>query len=85
MNITNFEDLPDLPTLEDEEAAHLSEFFYELAGAFENHYYGQIRRYYDQIRSLQRDAALRSLHHLKEEKNANIEEGVDMQDDELDF
>lgn len=85
MNITNFEDLPDLPALEDEAVAHLSEFFYELAGAFENHYSGQIRRYYDHIRLLQRDATLRSLQHLKEEKNANFREDVDMQDDELDF
>jgi hypothetical protein len=85
MNIIDFEDLPDLPALEGEAAAHLSEFFYELASAFETHYYGQIQRYHAHIRSLQRDAALRSLHHLKGEKNANTEEDVNMQDDELDF
>lgn len=85
MNITNLEDLPDLPALEDEAAAHLSEFFYELASVFESHYSGQIRRYYAHIRSLQREATLRSLQHLKEEKNANLGEDVNTQDDEIDF
>jgi hypothetical protein len=85
MNRIDFEDLPDLPLLEDEVAAHLSEFFYELAVVVENHYYDQIQRYHKHIRSLQRDATLRSLHHLNEEKNANTEEDIDMQDDELDF
>jgi len=85
MNRIDFEDLPDLPLLEDEAAAHLSEFFYELAGAFENHYYEQIQRYHKHIRSLQRVSTSRSLDHLNGEKNVNTEEGIDMQDDELDF
>jgi hypothetical protein len=85
MNIANFKDLPDLPDLEDEAAVQLSDFFYEFASAFENHYSGQIRRYYDHIRSLQREATSRSLQHLKGEKSANFEESVDIQDDELDF
>lgn len=85
MNIIDFEDLPDLPPLEDEVAAHLNDFFYALAGVFENHYYGQIQRYHGHMRSLQRNEALRSLHHLKREKNANTEEDVNIQNDELDF
>jgi hypothetical protein len=63
----------------------LSEFLYELAGAFENHYYGQIQRYYNHINTLQRNATLRYLHNLKGEKNANIGEDVGMQDNELGF
>lgn len=85
MNIINFEDLLDLPLLEDEVAAQLSDFFYELAGVFENHYYGQIQRYHAHIRSLQKDRDLRFLQSQEGDKNANTEEEVEMQDDELDF
>ena len=40
--------------LSDEAAAHLLEYLYGLAGAFENQYFAQICRYYDERRALER-------------------------------
>lgn len=34
------------PPLDDETVVTLCDFFYELLGAFESHYYHQIRRYH---------------------------------------
>ena len=36
--------------ISDEAAAHLLEYLYGLAGAFENQYFAQICRYYDERR-----------------------------------
>ena len=35
--------------LSDEAAAHMLEYLHGLAGAFENQYFAQIRRYYDEL------------------------------------
>ena len=40
--------------LTDEAAAHLLEYLYGLAGAFENQYFAQICRYYDERRESER-------------------------------
>ena len=40
--------------LSDEAAAHLLEYLYGLAGAFENQYFAQICRYYDERRESER-------------------------------
>ena len=40
--------------LSDEAAAHLLEYFYSLAGAFENQHFAQICRYYDERRESER-------------------------------
>ena len=40
--------------LTDEAAAHLLEYLYGLAGAFENQYFAQICRYYDERRDIER-------------------------------
>ena len=44
--------------LSDEAAAHLLEYLYGLAGAFESQYFAQICRYYDERRDIER-----SCHH----------------------
>ena len=40
--------------LSDEAAAHVLEYLYGLAGAFENQYFAQVRRYYDERRESER-------------------------------
>ena len=40
--------------LTDEAAAHILEFLYGLAGAFENQHFAQICRYYDERRESER-------------------------------
>lgn len=40
--------------LTDEAAAHLLEYLYRLARAFENQYFAQICRYYDERRDIER-------------------------------
>jgi hypothetical protein len=83
MSLNLYKILPE--EISDAEAALLVDVFMQFALAIESHYYGQIRRYHNHIRSLQRDARLRALHHLKGEKSANTEEDVYIQDDEIDF
>ena len=38
------------PDLDDETVVKLNDFLYELLGAFETHYYHQIRRYHRDLR-----------------------------------
>ena len=40
--------------LSDEAAAHLLEYLYGLAEAFENQYFAQVCRYYDERRDIER-------------------------------
>ena len=42
--------------LSDEAAAHVLEYLYGLASAFENQYFAQVRRYYDERRDDERSA-----------------------------
>ena len=41
--------------MSDETVSHLSDFLYDLALAFESHYYSQIKRYHKSIYELRED------------------------------